>query len=110
MENPGNLQEGFNQNIYFIGEKDFGTWENERIKKRTQEFIDFYLDKFKEETFLELKIEIRAMNEEGNQKEYEIKILFVTDKENFHSEKTGWNAYNVFNDALKAIETQVFDK
>jgi len=108
MEEEGILNQIFENYIYFIGDKDFGTWENEKIEERTKKFVDFYLDKFGSEGFQELKAEFRVMNKEGLQKEYEIKILFVTDKGSYHTEKTGWNAYNVFRDSIEAIENQVF--
>lgn len=98
-----------NNNVYFIGEKDFGTWQNGKINGRVRDFVKFYLEKFGSQSFQELKIEVRPMNKEGAQEELEIKIHFITDRGDYHTEKTGWNGYNTFREGLKAIENQVFN-
>lgn len=102
------LNEILTNKVYFIGEGDFGTWQNGKINERIRDFVEFYVDKFGSESFQELKVEVRVMNKEGIQKEYEIKTHFVTDKDTYHSKKTGWNAYNTFREGLEAIESQVF--
>ena len=102
------LDEILKNNVYFIGEKDFGTWQNGKINERIRDFIQFYLEKFGSESFQELKVEVRPMNKEGVQEEHEIKIHLITDKGDYHTEKTGWNAYNTFREGLEAIESQVF--
>jgi len=98
----------FANKVYFIGGRDFGTWKNSKIKDTTNSFIEIYIDKFGEESFQELKAEFKMMNKEGLQKEYEIKVHFITDKGTNHTKKTGWDAYTVYKDAIEAIENQVF--
>lgn len=104
------LNEILTNQVYFIGERDFGTWQNGKINERIKDFVEFFLEKYNPQSFQELKIEVKAMNKQGIQKEYEIKAHFVTDKDAYHTKKTGWNAYNTFREALEAIENQVFGK
>jgi len=112
MEKSNEVREVLNEiltnRVYFIGEKDFGTWQNGKINERIRDFVEFFIEKYSPQSFQELKTEVKAMNKEGIKKEYEIKMHLVTDKDNYHTEKIGWNAYNTFREALEAIETQVF--
>ena len=103
------LEEIFENKFHFVGESEFETGESSRIKEITKKFIGLFIDKFGAESFQELKADAKVMNDDGTKKEYEVRILFVTDKGSYHSEKNGWEGYLVFKDALEAIENQVYD-